>query len=77
MSWPGQLGGLRGKNIILSDRPLFSSHQHIQTNRESGHDARVEIETCNSGHTTRLVCYGQAERRQDVEKEKTMKKREW
>lgn len=76
MSWPGQLGGLRGINIILSDRPLFSSHQHIQTNRESGHDARVEIETCNSGHTTRLVCYGQAERRQDVEKEKTMKKRE-
>lgn len=72
MSWPGQLGGLRGINIILSDRPLFSSHQHIQTNRESGHDARVEIETCN----TRLVCYGQAERRQDVEKEKTMKKRE-
>lgn len=50
--WPRWLGGLAGINIILSDHPLYSSHQHIQTNREGEHTARVQIETCNSGHTT-------------------------
>lgn len=50
--WPDWLGGLTGTNIILSDHPLYSSHQPFQTNTGAEPIARMAIEICNSGHAT-------------------------
>lgn len=79
MSRAGWLGGLTGINIILSDHPLYSSHQHIQTNRGAECTARVEIETWNSRHTTFTLPRWRwnVEREREEYEEEGMVKKEW